>query len=266
MGQAFLVRRGGGKTNQDGLKIISVSSADSLPASAEKNTIAVVMDGAAGHVYVQSNAPETAETGDVYIATGRQEKSITLEGNASIVLDISGAYVKDTDGWNYTDTYLYMDGEWQFLWSGQLYDQGNEYDDKTGGWMTRAIAAASNSTVSAKAPTVTRGEESICAAVSSGGGVICTTETVNLTPYKSIVFEGTFTRGGTVARNFSVCVWSEFGSYYTSNLLAYQYMEKQKEERLELDVSSIEGNGYIGLGLTNSEAIITRCYLTAKDV
>jgi hypothetical protein len=191
---------------------------------------------------------------------------VTLEGTATIVIDIAGVYIRQEAEWACVDAYLYQDGEWALIWSGQLYDRGNEYEEITGGWTTKALVAASNSTASPKTPTVTRGEESICAEVVSGGGIFFTANMIDLTPYKSLVFEGTFERSGTVARNFAVCVWSKIGSYYTANVLAYQYMEGATGSRLVLDVSGIKASGYIGLGLTNSKATISRCYLIAEGM
>jgi len=149
-----------------------------------------------------------------------------------------------------------------------LYVNGNENVNLTGGWTGKALRAASNSTADAKAPTIVRLSNLISAdtATPNGGGVFYTAKKIDLTPYKTLVFEGTFTRGGTVERNFAVTAWSKVASYYTSNVLKQKYMSGTSGTKLTLDVSAVNQEAYIGLGLTLSKAVITACYLVPKDV
>lgn len=149
-----------------------------------------------------------------------------------------------------------------------LYVAGKENADLTGGWIGKALRAADNSTADAKAPTITRLTLSIRADTKTpnGGGVFYTANMIDLTPYKTLVFEGTFTRGGSVERNFAVSVWSKVASYYTSNVLKQKYMTSTSGTRLALDISGVNRAAYVGLGLTLSVATITACYLVPKDV
>ena len=276
MGNAYLVRRGGGTA--DALQI--ASGFGGFPASPEDNTV-MVEANASSVAFIQSVAPAEATDGDIYLSTSRPDRTIRLSDSAKI--GISGAHVKTNGVWEFADTYLYSDSAWHFLWSGQLiYPSASaghvinyidtEYTDYTGGYTTKAIKGGDNSTASAKAPTVSEDGQgrpvvdTTAATGSNGGGMYYTANKIDLTPYKTIVFEGEFTRGGTVARNLTVGAWSQIGTYYEKNLLAYTMMNTTSGTKIEVDVSDVNAPAYIGLGMTLSKAIIDRAYLVPKDV
>ena len=276
MGNAYLVRRGG--VSDNALQIIS--GFGGFPSSPDDNTL-MVEANTSGIAFIQSAAPAEATDGDVYLSTSRPDRTIQLSDSAKI--GISGAHVKTNDVWEFADTYLYSNSAWHFLWSGQLiYPSAaaghainyvdTEYTDYTGGYITKAIRGGSNSTAEAKDPVVSETADgrpvvdATSATGSNGGGMYYTANTIDLTPYKTIVFEGEFTRGGTVARNFTVGAWSQIGTYYEKNLLAYTMMSATSGTKIEVDVSDVNAPAYIGLGLTLSKAVIDRAYLVPKDV
>lgn len=276
MSEAYIVRRGGGAA--DALQI--VSGFGGFPAHPSDNTV-MVEANAFGSAFIQGIAPAEATDGAIYLSTSRPDKTIQLSDNAKI--GISGAHVKTNGAWEFADTYLYRDAAWHFLWSGQLIYPGateghvkgytdTEYTDCTGGYITKAIRGGDNSSTAAKAPAVsTDGQgrpvaDTTAATGSNGGGMYYTAKQIDLTPYKTIVFEGEFTRGGTVSRNFTAGAWSKIGTYYENNLLAYTMMSTASSTKIEVDVSGVNAPAYIGLGLTVSKAIIDRAYLVPKDV
>lgn len=273
MGEAYLMRRSGGQKGS-GIQILALEGFDNKPASPAENTIAIVSDQAIAHTYIQNSAPEGVD-GAAYISLARPDKEIEIADGISI--GVSGAHVYKDSAWVFADTYLFKDGAWGFLWSGQLYSPqtdetegviDDEYTAYTGGFAAKGMKAASNSTASAGAPDVTREEGCLTAdtAAEKTGGILYTTQTIDLTPYKTLVFEGEFTRGGSVERNFTACVWSGLGSYYTSNLLAYTQPSKTSFTSVDVDISGVNAQAYVGLGLTQSTAKITRAYLIPKDV
>ena len=275
MGQAYLMRRSGGEGGEAGLRTTRLADFEDRPQALEENTIVIIADVLMGQTFIQNEAPDTDYRGVAYLSTARPDKTVTLESDTSLRLGLSGAHVHSGEQWEPADTYLYRNDGWEFLWSGQLYAPGHasgvmddEYTAYTGGWTGRAMRAASNSTAAAAVPVIARREDAIEAdtAENSTGGIFCTAQKIDLTPYRAVVFEGEFMRGGTVPRNFSACVWSGFGTYYTSNQLACTMSSGTEFGRIEIDVSGIDEPGYIGLGLTNSKAVIRKCYLTPKDV
>jgi len=274
MGQAYLMRHGEEtKESTGGLRVTQLSSFQERPTFPEDNTIAVITDGVLSHAYIQNSAPDMEYDGVAFLSTGRAEREVTLEGSVDIKIGISGAHVKKGGAWEPADTYLYDNEAWHFLWSGQLYEPyhsggivDDEYTDYTGGFAGKALKAASNSSADAGEPEITRREYSITADALDCGGIFYTAGTIDLTPYKTLVFEGTFERNGTSNRNFTAAVWSKIGAYYTSNMLAYVQMPAATGTRIELDISDVNEKAHLGLGLTFSRAEITRCYLVPKDV
>lgn len=149
-----------------------------------------------------------------------------------------------------------------------LYRAGNEHEGLTGGWTATAMNGSSAYTTTARAPKITRGEDSIMADNSgSYGGVFRTALSVDLTQYKTVVFEGEFKRSGSYATGLRACAWSELSGYYGNNILANVDAEtKDPFYRIELDVSAVEGVGIIGFGMSNAYVQLTSCYMIPKDV
>lgn len=250
------------------LGLIAVSSADSLPETANANTIAVVTEQTIGKLYVMATAPDAAIDGDVLIMTASPEKNIMLAEDGTIELGIAGAYIKTAGAWSFVDTYVFTDGAWSFLWSDQLFYNSNGYTDYTGGWVNVAKKAASNSSASAGAPDITYENGSMVFDTKStaSGGMYYTANQIDLTPYKTVVFEGTFERSSDVVRNFTAAVWSSVGTYYTSNMITYTYSPSTSFSVIEVDVSEVNEVAHVGIGITNSKAIITKCYLVPKGM
>ena len=276
MGRAFLVRRGGGSSG-GGMELLALRSFDERPARPKEGAVAIVTEGSVGGISIRAAAPPEAEEGMVYFSLSRPDGDIKI--GESIRISVSGAHVRRENTWRFADTYLYRDGVWYFLWSGQLYSTGaghaegvidNEYTAYTGGFAVRAAKAANDASASAVAPVLTREEDGMTADSTESGnvgaGMLYTVGMIDLTPYKSVVFEGEFERGYTIIRNFTAAVWSKLGTYYMNNVLAYTQMPENTGSRIEVDVSAVNESAYVGIGLTYSKAKITRAYLVPKDV
>ena len=150
-----------------------------------------------------------------------------------------------------------------------LYKVGNEYESFTGGWVGEPKLAASTSGVTKSANIVRENNAIILDNLDSKGGVIRPTLGVDLTPYKTLVFEGVFQRDGTQPRNITAAVWSKIGTYYATSsemLVYYQMQNVETINRIELDVSNINQLGYPGIGVADSLVKITACYLKPKEM
>ena len=135
-----------------------------------------------------------------------------------------------------------------------------------------AISSKSGAGATTIQPKVTIGDDSITvdttkATGPNGVGMWCTDKAIDLTPYKTLVFEGTFASSYTsYADNFVLGAWSKIPTYYTLDRLAYQTVTKSSSTApVQIDVSSIKGRAYIGIGMAYSKAVITKCYLIPKE-
>lgn len=148
-----------------------------------------------------------------------------------------------------------------------LYGVGDEHAGFTNGWIGEPKWSQDGSGATKRANIVRESEQIVLDNSNNYAGVIRTELGVDLTPYKTLVFEGEFTRGGSSAKNLIAAVWSTIGTYYATQnqiLKSYQMESTGTINRIELDVSGIDGLGYPGIGLTASSAKITACYLIPK--
>lgn len=275
--EVFIIRHGNVTLEQTGggsaFSLISAASVDALPANAAKNTIAVITDQTIGKLYMQPTIPASAASGDLVILTSKSSKTISLSEDGNIEFAIDGAYINIDGVWSFVDTYIRLDDAWALLWSGQLYYADNEYDAYTGGLTSVAKNAVSGSSVSPKAPTINRDDPTmVVSTITNGGGMFHTASAIDLTPYRQIVFEGTFTRAGSAARNLIVGAWPSIpSSYYTSNVLTSTEMSGTSATTLTLDISSVSQSAHIGFGMTapsgsTTSVKIKKAYLIPNDM
>lgn len=274
MGQAFLVRRGGGVKESGGgsaFSLISVASTDDLPANADENTIAVITQQTIGKIYVLPHAPENAAVGDILVYAENPKKNLTIIANDTmkVRVGISGAYVQTDSGLEPLNTYVFIDNEWTFLWSAQIYDSGNEYADYTGGWVGNAKKSNSSSGATAKAPTIDRTNPDciIASTTPSYGGMFVTKNKIDLTPYKEIVFDGEFLCEEGAAQNVYAGAWSTIGTYYqvTPEAFSGSNLDVESVNKIVVDVTNVNEPCYVGVGLTRTKLTLRRCYLVPKD-
>ena len=241
-----------------------------MPTRVKENTIALITTSNIGEIFYQIDKPVSANINDIWIFMNSSYRTLDFNMNNTLIsLGYFGAYIKTADDWISIESWKYQNKEWRFLWSGQLIDGAtqNLYDDYTA-WGTKGILAVSGSGADKSAPVITFENEMVVADTDTKSGdtsgIYYTTQKIDLTPYKTIVFEGNFKRGGTVERNFMLGVWTSIGTYYTSNLAAYKYMPSTTGTVIKLDISSINQSCHIGLGLVNSLAKISKAYLVPK--
>ena len=121
MGECFISRRGGGGGGS-GLNVVTGLSE---PSNAKENTI-WVKSNAAGKKYVFAETePKSPSEGLIWF---------TVTSFSGI---ITKANVYTSGSWVAADTYMYLGGAWVQIasaWNGELFYNGNQYDDVTGGW------------------------------------------------------------------------------------------------------------------------------------
>lgn len=224
--------------------------------------------------FIVPDAPCTIDgtpDGTVWIRNHKSPTSFNAIKSVNSLIVKPNICMQYRDGdWHETYAEVYQNGEW-FDLKWYLLKWGEDYADLTGGWIAVGKRGGDNSSASAVAPFVQHvdagwsyGYTIVETITDEGGGMFHTANKIDLTPYKTLVLEGNFTRGGTVARNFTAGVWSAIGTYYTSNLLAYTQPPVAAFNRVEVDISDINVEAYVGIGITVSEAEITKIYFEPK--
>lgn len=273
MGTAFLHGQGGGA---DSLNFIvrAYASADLLPEKAGENTIAVITETPMSSYVVSAEKPENLTAGMVWIRTANTSYdafSITKKNPIYIYPD--GCFQYDGEAWAIRTVYIRLDGEWVEWWNGQLYITGDEWKRVTKNWNSLALvpsSGASNTTVMMLYKESTYLWSDVRENTGSGAKARSTTvycvNKIDLTKFSKLTFEGKFIRAGTTANGIVAACWENLMdcNYYTQNMAAYTKQTTASETLIEVDVSEVEGEHQVGIGLYNSRAEIEKCYLTYK--
>lgn len=130
--------------------------------------------------------PETMAEGEVWFFTGTYStgKFNALKQNSVMVYPMS---VKQMVSGALQEVIakFYQSGAW-VEWALYLYNNGDERTNITGGW-TSAGKPWSSSVNNSKAPTLTKNEDSMSVTISgTGGGVVATNQTVDVSEYKNL--------------------------------------------------------------------------------
>lgn len=94
------------------------------PSSPRENTVWVKSDKAGKQYVFAETEPESPGDGLIWFCVT----------NAGIITKTS---VYADGAWTLVDTYMYLSGAWVQIasaWNGELFDDGNQYEDVTGGW------------------------------------------------------------------------------------------------------------------------------------
>lgn len=99
------------------------------PASPAENTVWLKTETEIGEVFLQSEAPETALAGDVWIQTGVKMGTalsdvvgMKLSDSPSLVVSAVNCYLYDGAAWNYQMASIYTNGAWTTLYLLSLKD------------------------------------------------------------------------------------------------------------------------------------------------
>lgn len=106
------------------------------PENPSVNTLWVDTDVAITGWTFDAAAPESPAEGTVWFPVGTDGPVAfnALKKNSIMVYPLSAKqYVSGV--WTSVPVQICQDSEWTSLWSGELYDAGNQYEDVTGGWV-----------------------------------------------------------------------------------------------------------------------------------
>lgn len=224
------------------------------PTSPKENTIWLNTDVPIGGWYFNATQPEGLSEGDVWFSIGTSSPVAfnALKKNGVMVYPISAKqYI--SGAWVNVTTKSYQGGKW-VDWITYLFDNGNQFNATTGGFVTRSMSY--NSTNSTKAtPSVSNanGMMTITIGTNNAGGAVTTANKIDLSSKSILYFDGYLKgHGDSHPDYFSICIWSALGTYRTDNLVAY-YNSDGKDSIKTIDVSKLSGSYYIGFYCYDNE-------------
>ena len=256
MGQCFLYGNGG----NDRLKL-RVFGGTSAPSSPQENDIWVKTSiSIPSWEFSETAAPTWGMSkGYVYFASTyvagfaqRENTGLNFLKKNAIFTNLIGCHQYDGSAWHNMDAYIYHSGWHQFssTWDGELFENGNLYEDYTGGWPAKL------GTLSETSPYLKYSAGSQNIVVSSG-------KMIDLTNYSQLHVigrgRGDYTSSGSVLARVP-----DFGVAKTIGSTSVTYAAKVSmtsgyigdlstltEEKV-LDISSLSGEYYVAMTITGS--------------
>ena len=150
-----------------------------------------------------------------------------------------------------------QNGAWVDWWDGYLFKNGDEYESVTGGWVS--APKAYNAGTNAVAAKITKADGTITASPNGDGGcILYTANKIDLSGYSTLIFDGKVSNATAYESLANMRVWSEIGSYSTSNAVATASLQRNVDGEVTLDVSGLDGEYYIGFGLYASGTVVMR--------
>lgn len=262
MGKCFLFGNGGAVSFNYAVK--AYASFDDLPETAKWNTIAIET-GVAITSYIFCNAePAEPVEGMVLLRTADSGSiSINALKKNGLIIFLASAHQYINGAWEDKPMKVYQ-GAWLETIP-YLYNLGDECESLTGGWKARAWAK-DGSSVSAKAPTLTRGEDYIQASIGSGSGVMETTQDVDLTPYATLYLDyESFLGSGTANRYANLAVTKRSGASYNTAAYATKGLSTSTSGRVitSVDISEVNQAADIAIHIQSaaSASLNVKMYL-----
>lgn len=138
---AFITRRGGNGSPLN----FEIVGGTTQPENPKENTIWVNTETEITGWSFSENEPTSPAHGNVWFETNDNgEKEFNALTENEMIISPVAARQYASSGWIDRDAYIYQFGSWTILMSGTLYDNGEEFNDKTGGWTV--LNASANAT------------------------------------------------------------------------------------------------------------------------
>lgn len=217
----------------------------SQPTAPRENDIWVNTDtGITGWIF-SATKPDNPTEGMVWFATGVTSGAAfnAVRKNGIVLYPMAAQqYVGGT--WKKIPAKTYQGGTWRSWWSGQLYDNGEEYPDITGDLVAYALDFSGDTN---KAPTITRNDDSIVIttnATNYSGGLAYWEKKFDLTDYNVLKFNGYCYDSS--QNRAKILVLSEIKE---SSVVA-SGVPGTVEGDVEIDISALEGEYYVGFSVS----------------
>lgn len=227
------------------------------PENPSENTIWINTDAEITSWTFSVSEPENPVNGDVWITIGTSSTVAfnALKNNGIMVYPISARQYID-GAWIGVTAQSYQGNAWvEWLPVGALYWHGNECFDLTGGWTSKAWQMQSDATTNGQTFEIARNTDHIMfTKTGDTGAVLYAVNPIDLTNVKTIHFKGEMKA---TKNNYWVAfyVWTKMGGrYWNTNAAAKVLGESNNIKReFSLDVSSLEGEHFIGFGIYSED-------------
>ena len=226
------------------------------PTVPAENTIWVDTDVPITAWEFSSKTPTEPVEGMVWFQSGAASAAqfnALKKNNITVCPNGSSQYI---DGaWASKEAHIALNGKW-VSWELVLYDKG-EFDD-IAGTMTQVpvkqYAGASGNVpgIAGSCSIATNSESVTIISMGNESAIAHFSKKVDLTPYKTLVFNGGIVDNG--GRGCQFGIWTDFGAVYTDGCVAYLNGAVPNGDHA-LDVSKLSGEHYIGwwlCGTSNS--------------
>ena len=205
--------------------------------------------------------PENPTDGAIWItidATGITTPfNVLKKDENNIKLNTNKAYQYINNAWVQKLAKTYQGNAWIEWWDGYLYKSGDEYTVITGGWIGEGKGYDSYATAS-YTPKITRGDTLTIKPGGDGGSIVRTANKIDLTNYSKLIFDGTASGGSGYDSHYNIRIWHTIGSYSTSNVVATGALRYHSDGQVEINISSITGEHYIGFGIWAAGTVVMR--------
>lgn len=229
----------------------------SQPTSARENTIWVNTATDITSWEFSPAEPAKPAEGMVWISTGTSSGVAFNALRKNVLMAYPLAAKQYASGqWVDVTAMSYQDGEWH-SWIRYLYDNGDSCMENGGEWVAAGKNLSSAGSGSTKLD-LTLGDSSMTLAQSTAanGGIAYKKQAIDLTSVSTINIKGTKPNALSLDTWTSLNVWTSLGTYITSNRAAYLNFGKASGAfDLNLDVSGLTGEHYIGLGLYSTQTL-----------
>ena len=223
-----------------------------------------------GHVF-SADTPASPSEGLVWFRTGTSSVvafSATRRNPVMVYPMACQQYV--SGAWVFKTAKTYQGSTW-VDWSVILYSPGDVHETVTGGYEGKAIryeTTIDGYSIGGKAPTVSLGDESMVATLTANSdvdhfsGSVLTKNKIDLTTMNTVRFKATI-RGTT---RFYVSESNSTNTTYRAEVVSQKGTSAQ-EQTVELDVSELSGEFYIGfnmyVGGAGSDPVTSRVTVTS---
>ena len=142
-----------------------------------------------------------------------------------------------------------------------LYNTGDENSAVTGGWSVTPKGINANFPNATLKVTLTKNSNNMSISVprlGQEGAIVSHGTAVDFTPYTNVKFKGSFvSEDNTNLYYISANCWSpSIGTYWNSNVVAQKGIGSPRVSELALDISEVNGMGFVGFGFFNKSATL----------
>ena len=259
---------GGAGGDELTFKVVGGTSAPSNPS---ENTIWVNTDATITSWLFDTTIPSNPSEGMVWFSTGAYsaaEFNIITENDVHVYPLFAKQYVNGA--WVNKTGKSYRGGKW-VDWATYLYVYGDKCTtNNTGSWTSVGKSHSWDynngwPNGNAQAPTISWNSDNVTATCGNGetyrSGIFYKNKKINLSNYSKLVFDGFSSGAGSV----TLYIWSEIDTYYSAKVVASAGISITSRGLVEIPVSSLNGEYYIGLAVfaneSNKKATMYQLYL-----